>query len=445
MATTTTDQEPLVQATSRPSLLKLIYSAATLSAPQALLLSEGERWIGRDPAPSDEAAPILLRSDPRASRRHACVVVRGDTVLLRDAGSRHGTWVNGVRISEKVLRDGALVRTGDSLFVFRQDVDRSAEARRSPPGLVVESTPMRRLLAFAEEIAPRSEPVLLRGETGTGKEILARHIHEHSKRQGPILAVNCATLTSELADGALFGHMKGAFTGAHRAHEGYFLAAGSGTLFLDEIGELPLPVQAKLLRALAERTVTPVGATESRPYAARILAATNRDLDAERRNGTFRADLLARINVLEIELAPLRDRREDILPLLTRLLPADTNLTCRLAEALLLHSWPLNVREVQKLATFVHTRYPREPLLDLQHLEPLLSQQHAAAVSSAADAHADADVTAVPPLSRGELAEMLTRHGGIVSRVAAEVRRSPRQVRRWMSAYRLERSECRPK
>jgi len=213
------------------------------------------------------------------------------------------------------------------------------------------------VLDLVRRVAPSEVSVLLQGETGTGKELVARLIHARSARMGrPFVVIDCGTLPEALLESELFGHTRGAFTGAAAAKRGLFEEADGGTLFLDEVGELPQPLQVKLLRVLQEQTIRPVGATSLTKIDIRVVAATNRDLQAQVRERTFREDLFYRLNGLAIELPPLRDRPEDILPLavgslralgdrLGRPVPA---LSPPAAELLLRHRWPGNVRELEK-------------------------------------------------------------------------------------------------
>lgn len=213
------------------------------------------------------------------------------------------------------------------------------------------------LLEHIERIAPTEAATLIIGETGTGKELVARHIHEQSKRTGPFVAVNCGALSQSLAEAELFGHQAGAFTGANETRAGWFESANNGTLFLDEVGDLPLPLQVKLLRVLQEREVVRVGSRKAVPLNVRLVAATNVDLSHAVTAGNFRRDLYYRLNVVNIELPPLRERRGDILPLVDyfvqlyaqRLqLPVPTLLP-ETKHALLHYSWPGNIRELENV------------------------------------------------------------------------------------------------
>ncbi len=224
------------------------------------------------------------------------------------------------------------------------------------PHIVGDSTPMRELLETVARIAPQDITVLVRGETGTGKELIASLVHAHSRRSSaPLVRFNCAAIPGELAEAELFGHARGAFTGADRARQGFFSRADGGTLVLDEVGELPLGVQAKLLRALQEGEIQQVGTGRVERVNLRVVACTNRDLAAEARLGRFRMDLYYRIAVVELIVPPLRSHREDI-PALAhefarrygeRFGKPDVRLSPSLIEVLCEEEWPGNVRELE--------------------------------------------------------------------------------------------------
>ena len=216
------------------------------------------------------------------------------------------------------------------------------------------------ILKYLEQVAPSEAPVLIIGETGTGKELVARHIHERSGRKGPFLAVNCGAISEQLADSELFGHEIGAFTGAVRRREGWFESANGGTLFLDEIGDLPLALQVKLLRVLQEREVVRLGSRKSTPVDIRLVAATNVDLADAVAAGHFRLDLFYRLNIAQLRLPPLRERPGDILPLASHFLTVYSQrlkvpppvITEAARRALELYGWPGNIREVENVIHF---------------------------------------------------------------------------------------------
>ena len=238
-------------------------------------------------------------------------------------------------------------------LVLRRQVDKWYDS-----GIVGDSEPIRDLLELIHRIAPTPSTVLVEGESGTGKELAARALHRWSGRQGSFVPVNCGALSEDLMESELFGHVKGAFTGANQSREGLFNYAAGGTLFLDEIGEMPLSMQVHLLRVLEEKTIRPVGSNRETPVDVRIIAATNRDLEALVRGGNFREDLFYRLNVVSIRIPPLRERMRDI-PELARhfaytlasemSMPAPDEVRGRELEALESYSWPGNVRELKNV------------------------------------------------------------------------------------------------
>jgi two-component system response regulator HydG len=237
---------------------------------------------------------------------------------------------------------------------LRQEIKRRDRGSISRP--IGKSKRFLETLKLAEQVAPTDSTVLITGESGTGKEVIARYIHNLSHRsEGPVLSINCGALPENLLESELFGHVKGSFTGAVRDKQGLFAAARGGSFFLDEVGEMTPALQIKLLRVLQEREAIPVGATEAIPVDVRIMAATNRDLEEETRRGTFRSDLFYRLNVIAIHLPPLRDRREDILPLMDSFLQnisssSETEpkaLSAEALDAVMVYDWPGNVRELE--------------------------------------------------------------------------------------------------
>lgn len=315
---------------------------------EAILPLRGSHLIGTDPTCS------IVLDDAYASARHAKLSLARGKALLVDLGSTNGTWVNGVRVGQAELGPGAWVRLGQSDLVLERAED---EARSAFEGILSRSHIMREVFDRIERIAPSLAPVAIFGETGTGKELVARAIHQRSERAGgPFIPVNCAAISKELVESELFGHEKGAFTGATSARKGAFEEAEGGTLFLDEIGELPLDLQAKLLRTLESGEIRRVGA--SRPFRAdvRIVAATHRDLRAMARERTFREDLYFRLSVIRLDLPPLRARQEDIALLAEHLLglyaPKGGPLPSFTNEALVRlssYAWPGNVRELRNV------------------------------------------------------------------------------------------------
>jgi len=237
---------------------------------------------------------------------------------------------------------------------LKQEIRRRAQGGIATP--IGKSKRFIELLRTAEQVAPTDSTVLIQGESGTGKEVVARYMHNLSARtEGPFLSINCGALPETLLESELFGHTKGAFTGAVRDKQGLFAAARGGTFFLDEVGEMPPSLQIKLLRVIQEREVIPVGATEAIPVDVRIIAATNRDLEEEVRRGNFRSDLFYRLNVIALELPPLRDRRDDLLLLMESFLQhlatergdEPKALSQDALDAVMVYDWPGNVRELE--------------------------------------------------------------------------------------------------
>jgi DNA-binding NtrC family response regulator len=243
---------------------------------------------------------------------------------------------------------------------LRREVTRlrdSLKGRQYIGSMIGESHAMREVFDVVTRVAASASSVLVTGESGTGKELVARALHEQSRAKGPFVAVNCAAIPEQLLESELFGHEKGAFTDAKTTRPGLFLQADGGTLFLDEIGELPLGLQPKLLRALQERTIRPVGGRRDVPFDARLVAATNRDLSLAVEEGRFRQDLYFRVNVIEIPIPPLRSRGNDVLLLATHFLAefdrrakkGVVGLTPEVAAQFLQYSWPGNVRELSNV------------------------------------------------------------------------------------------------
>jgi len=297
----------------------------------------------------------LRLSDTTVSRHHCLLEVSEEGVRLRDAGSLNGVRFRGVRLFEAVLALPSqleLGRTVVQLESLSKPLELPLYSGESFGPLFGHSIAMRRVFALLDRAARTEATVLLTGESGTGKDLAAEAIHQASARSaGPFVVVDCGALPESLIESELFGHERGAFTGATERRVGAFQAADGGTGFLDEIGELPLSKQAILLRVLERRTVKPVGATSSRAVDVRFIAATNRDLRAEVNAGTFREDLYFRLSVVAAHLPPLRARQEDI-PLLAErfrrsLAPDAPGLTEELTARLSRYAWPGNVRELR--------------------------------------------------------------------------------------------------
>jgi DNA-binding NtrC family response regulator len=297
----------------------------------------------------------VVLTDRAVSRRHAEIRMTPAGLLLRDLGSTNGTFINDVRITEAYIPAEAECRLGYSRLVIRQHTEerKVAVPRQDHLGeLVGSSERMRELYGLIRAVAPTPTTVHLHGESGAGKELVARTLHAFSGRSGPLVVFDASVADPEMVRNDLFGHIRGAFTGATGAREGAFRQAHTGTLFIDEIGELPLDLQPRLLRVLETREVLPIGSDKPLRVDVRVITATHRDLEAMVRTGAFRADLFYRLSVVPIEVPALREIPEDI-PLIARHLCERLQLNCRLSaaalEALQNYSWPGNVRELRNV------------------------------------------------------------------------------------------------
>lgn len=309
----------------------------------------------------------LVLNDRTVSRCHAEIQFTDKGYLLVDLESTNGTYLEGRRIERAYLAPGAALKVGGSVISFNAvDEEIAIEADREGRlgEMIGRSMRMRQIFGLIKKIAPMDVTVMITGETGTGKELVARALHRLSpRRKGPLVVLDCGAIPPNLIESELFGHEKGAFTGADRARPGAFERANGGTIFLDELGELSLELQPKLLRVLENREVRRVGANSLREVDVRVVAATNRDLQREIQAGNFREDLFFRLSVINIALPALRERRDDI-PLIVKRLLRDPQLaaghgTKRFSEQamsrLLTYDWPGNVRELANVVQHVLT------------------------------------------------------------------------------------------
>jgi transcriptional regulator with GAF, ATPase, and Fis domain len=304
----------------------------------------------------------LTLADKAVSGTHFEVEAREAGFVLRDLDSTNGTFCGDLQIKEVWVKPGTVIRLGQSHLRFEPEkgtVDIELSQEESFHGILGRSVRMREIFATLEKIAPTDLTCLVRGETGTGKELVARALHSASRRAaGPLVVQDCSAIPKDLIESTLFGHERGAFTGATDRHRGSFEQADGGTIFLDEIGELDLNLQPKLLRVLENREIKRVGGDRQVPVNVRVVAATNRDLRAMVNEGTFREDLYYRLSVVQVELPPLRERPEDI-PLLVEHFLADVSTRrypdgeARLSVSsdgmrrLRAYPWPGNIRELK--------------------------------------------------------------------------------------------------
>ena len=389
----------------------------------------------------------LTIPDRRASSAHMLLTRRGDEVEYEDLGSSNGSWVDFVPATRGTLADGDVIEIGHTFFRYRAavrtpttwpgDID-DEHRQRVARGCETLDPCGHDDLATLARVARSRVPLLLLGETGTGKEVLARYVHVESGRPGPFVAVNCGALTSGLAEAQLFGHVRGAFTGAVSAEAGFVRAAHGGTLFLDEIGDLAAPAQAALLRVLEESEVVPVGATRGERVDVRVVAATHRPIDDEHATG-FRPDLLARVAGFVHRLPTLRDRIDDIGVLVARILPhiaGDRALVTTFRppaiRALLAHGWPHNVRELSRCL----------------EVATLLAKDGGAIGGDALPkevvhgglpvAESTASLSAADEALRKELVERLRQSNGNVTQVSQAMGKARFQIQRWIRRFGID-------
>jgi DNA-binding NtrC family response regulator len=302
----------------------------------------------------------LVLADKKVSATHCEVVATERGVRLRDLGSTNGTYLGDFRVVEALLDKAATIRCGDTELEFQPGgAERVSVSKAETFGRLVGTTPaMRALFERLRLVAPTTVSVLIEGETGTGKELVAQAIHEASDRmKRPFVVIDCAAIPSNLAESQLFGHEKGSFTGAVSKRISPFVEAKGGTVFLDELGELPLEVQPKLLRALAEQKIKSVGSNEYTPVDVRVICATRRNLLEEINRGAFRDDLFFRIAQARITVPPLRERLDDIAPLVRHMMEdadkesAFRRISAEAIDRLMRHDWPGNVRELKNLVS----------------------------------------------------------------------------------------------
>jgi transcriptional regulator of acetoin/glycerol metabolism len=361
------------------------------------------------------------------SRVHAKFSRRGPIFALSDEGSTNGTHVNGQPIADTAVSPGDVLRFGDMLGVVvraKAELDPAApDTCELLPGLLF-GPGLQAALSTLARVAATELPVVIEGETGTGKECAARALHALSGRVGPLHAINCAAVISPLAESELFGHRKGAFTGADRAALGHIRAADTGTLVLDEFAELPLGIQAKLLRVIQEREVTPVGETRAIGVDVRLVTTIQQPLAQLVESGRLRADLAMRVDGICVKLPPLRCRRQDVAVLFAHLLHRHSggrppSLDPLALEALLLHDWPGNVRELEQVARWMLVLHGHERSLRRQMLPgtighvPKVALQVPASAGAARYGRAERDLL--------NLAQALAGNGANLARAAEAV------------------------
>jgi DNA-binding NtrC family response regulator len=389
----------------------------------------------------------LVLTDVTVSRHHVSITPTKRGHLVRDLGSTNGTAINGVAIERAYLKPNAVIAIGDSRLRFEAIGGDEAAPLSSDShwgNALGTSEAMRRIFAMLPRLAESDATILLEGETGTGKGLLASAIHEASPRAGgPFIVVDCGSIPPSLIESELFGHEKGAFTGATSARVGAFEAARGGTVFLDELGELPLDMQPKLLRALEERVVKRIGGNQQIKLDIRIIAATNRDLRSEINRGRFRSDVFYRLSTVRLRVPPLRERRDDIPLLLAhfyrQLSGAGDEPPAELIIDFARYDWPGNVRELR--AAVERTVLLGDPAVWREITDaPVTPPPPRRAVEFAASFRA-AKEQAVAEWEREYVRALIEAHGGNLSRAARAVRMDRNHLRELLLRHRIRADE----
>jgi DNA-binding NtrC family response regulator len=420
---------------------------------RAVTIGRGERTTSYRDAVGDRVGPRLLKLEVADSWMSATHVRINDVLgrwTLEDLGSKNGTFVNSQRVTRAVLSDGDVLEVGRTFFIYRDGLPGS-EIKELDSGhldavaanLTTLLPPLAQQFASVAQVARAMVSVMIRGETGTGKELVARALHQLSGRTGRFVAVTCGAIPATLVESELFGHQKGAFSGATQSRPGLIRSAERGTLFLDEVGDLPIPSQASLLRVLQEREVMPLGGTEPVGIDVRFCAATHRNLEELVSRKEFREDLYARICGMTVHLPQLRERREDlgilIASLLQRVAPKEASSLVfhrKAARAIFRYPWPLNIREIEKaLETAVSLARGQE--IRLEHLPEPVRATLPATERDKPDLQIRRRSGSDETL-RAELIRLLSEHHGNLSAVARSMSSHRMQIRRWLKRFGIE-------
>ena len=427
----------LVLECGRPRAGSVRYRLADLTAVQ----------LGRGNERHAEQAGTELAvrvADKWMSSKHARIEPSFGRWMLVDTESKNGSIVDGHTTKRAVLTDGSIIELGHTLFIFfeRMPIVDGAPAilELTPvhgvPGLASLDPSWHHELDRIRQIAASEIPMLVEGESGSGKEVVARAIHQISGRKGEFVAVNCGAIAENLVESELFGYKKGAFSGAQGDHPGLVRSADGGTLFLDEIGDLPASSQAALLRVLQEREVMPVGGTRAVPIDLRVVAATHRDLDDMVADQAFRHDLFARLAGFRIQVPPLNERRADLGVLIgalhTRIFPSDhPGFEIDAARLLLRYPWPLNIRELEQALATAQVLAGAAPVR-AEHLpDTVRSGRPPGAPRPVVLSEIDQRV-------RDQVVTALREHQGNVSAVARALDKDRKQIQRWIKRFALD-------
>jgi len=411
-----------------------------------VMLERGSLLIG-----SAESNDLML-SDPCVSRAHLELRLLEKGIQIRDLGSSNGVFHKGTRIQESTVQGATVLKVGNTeLALEPADKEVEVDTHMERLGAMVGISPeMRKLFGMVMQIAPTNVSVLIEGETGTGKELVAHEIHNFSARaEQPFVVIDCGALPAGLVESELFGHRRGAFTGAVSDREGAFECADGGTLFLDEIGELPTELQPKLLRALDQGQVKGVGDNRVRTVDVRVIAATSRDLTQAVGRGTFRPDLFYRLAVVRQRVPPLRERLDDLPLLITAMAQMiagrEVVIPDSVVEELQGHSWPGNVRELRNVLSHALALRPNSTILELPEtlgIEEVLSGASQGAQSNAEPPSGDyreAKRQAVDQFEVRYLKSLLDKHDWNVSGAAREAGVDRNYLHRLIKRHKIRR------
>lgn len=445
---------------SEACLIRIGQSLAPMSVDPMIIRLHGpkELQIGRGDANEVEVSGSVTQvrlDDQWLSGSHGRLLRRGSAghtfYLLEDTESTNGVWVNGLRISEPLrLNHGDVFETGGTFWKFyhraTQDIDELLARAYAGVGLTTATFSFDVLaqLEHLERIAPSKISIVLTGESGTGKEVTSSEIHRASGRNGSFVALNCAAIPAGLIESELFGHRKGAFTGAIADKVGVIQEADKGTLLLDEIGDMSLEAQAKLLRVLQEGSFMRVGESASRSVDVRFIAATHRDLTKMISTDQFRGDLYARLNGFAIQLPALRERREDIGILIAHFLSSlgheDQRIGHEAYRALVLFDWPYNIRQLQKVMDTSLTLCPEGEEIALTHFPEALRTPAPSCAEKQPEAAGGAKSWEglSPEALAQEIRDQLTQCDGNISAVARNLDTTRKQIHRWVKRFDID-------
>jgi DNA-binding NtrC family response regulator len=442
-----------------PSVVRAFRCDHPLEPPARILLGDMTHVVlGRGDlgVTRRDGALVVSVPDDRMSTVHARLVRRDHRFELEDTDSKNGTFVNGCRCECISLHDGDVIEVGHTFFVYREHVPAGSPAT---PSVFAESThpsdlPLTTFLpGLARQfeqlgrVAASNIPVVVIGETGTGKEVIARALHRMSRRSGALVALNCGAIPATLIECELFGARRGAYSGATHDRPGLVRAADGGTLFLDEIEELPAPAQIAMLRVLQEQEVMPIGATRPTKVDVRVMAATHKPLDRMVDAGTFRADLMARLGGLKVQLPALRERRDDLGLIVQNVLlriGADKHLQLsrQAARAVFLYPFPRNIRELEKALGLAVTLVDSNGIIELEHLPEEL-RLNGWKSAPARGSRSPSELKRVESDGEDEerkarLLALLAQHHGRVANVARAMGKARMQVHRWIQRYEID-------